>query len=994
MNNSAGKNRLNHCGCCESKIKDIGHSNLPGLTAIKYRVGTYPTFLERMKSQIYKWEVVKCSECGVEFVGPDRAALISDHFNQAHPNIPDTQVATRIRRNFPLEKLSVRTPDDASIAFMDSWAVAADVLTFYQERIANEGFLRTATERCSILEMARSIGYELDPGVSAETYLAFTVDDSPGAPPNALVPKGTKVQSIPAKQDELPQTFETVFDMNAHAAWNSMRPRSKCPQILTYGVNRLYLLGINLNLKRGDLFLCMFEDKENRTVMKVLDIRNDSNNENTCVDLQEVVDPAENQSSTPKDNKNEIKLVEIGAKDDPMQVKLFDDSKINIASMALTQFKTFQTEWPEKDRATIDPNEDKLPLTSENVKNKILEYTWSEEDLQTFLSMHEWDWESALAYIKDLRLSALYGEKDRVLAFDEKLGFFGHNAPLYKSLPKELKKEAYPYDWDGSGSEFHICRDSLTTENYYPGKDDVVYLESTVSGLVGETWAVLENSGSHYQPCKIMHASEVSRTGYNMSTKVTGLKFSQPINQVENYNFRTSRAHVKSKILELAALPITDHLAEGNLQIVLDTMVLGLAKGQYISLTGEEKGSGGLKRSEILKLEEIEHSGGYTRLKFTEGLSYTYLRDTIIINANIVLANHGETISREVLGSGDGTASHQFFTLKKPPLTHVPSSTINKSKSELTVKVDGVEWEQAQSLYGLDGASKNYIVRIDNDANATVIMGDGKMGARLPTGQENVVASYRSGIGSDGEVSGGCLTLLKTRPFGIRSVVNPLKASGADDPEKLENARKNAPLTVLTLDRIVSLQDYEDYARSYPGIGKAQAVTVWDGNSEVVHLTVADANGNKVVSPLYDKLLESIENVRDPLRKVVLDTFQPLVFYVAAKVLFEATYLWDDVKSKIEDLMIKTFSFDRRSFSQVVTAAEVLQVMHSIDAVKAVDLDELYKTTPDSETASGSLFNTVLDVQAARYDKSLNTILPAQLLLIHKQGITLSEIKS
>ena len=43
-------------------------------------------------------------------------------------------------------------------------ACVADVLTFYQERIANEGFLRTATERRSVLELARAIGYELKPG--------------------------------------------------------------------------------------------------------------------------------------------------------------------------------------------------------------------------------------------------------------------------------------------------------------------------------------------------------------------------------------------------------------------------------------------------------------------------------------------------------------------------------------------------------------------------------------------------------------------------------------------------------------------------------------------------------------------------------------------------------------------------------------------------------------------------------------------------------------
>ena len=78
-----------------------------------------------------------------------------------------------------------RSTDDPSMALLDAWATVADVLTFYQERIANEGFLRTATERRSVLELARAIGYELSPGVAASTYLAFKVDDPPPPPGQA-----------------------------------------------------------------------------------------------------------------------------------------------------------------------------------------------------------------------------------------------------------------------------------------------------------------------------------------------------------------------------------------------------------------------------------------------------------------------------------------------------------------------------------------------------------------------------------------------------------------------------------------------------------------------------------------------------------------------------------------------------------------------------------------------------------------------------------------
>src|SRR4029450_7470074 len=123
-----------------------------------------------------------------------------------------------------LAQLQTRADDDFSIALLDAWATVADVLTFYQERIANESYLRTATERRSLLELARLIGYELRPGVAASTYLAFTVEDAPGSPPQTSIDIGTKVQSVPGP-GEKPQTFETIEKIEARPEWSALKPQ-------------------------------------------------------------------------------------------------------------------------------------------------------------------------------------------------------------------------------------------------------------------------------------------------------------------------------------------------------------------------------------------------------------------------------------------------------------------------------------------------------------------------------------------------------------------------------------------------------------------------------------------------------------------------------------------------------------------------------------------------------------------------------------------------
>src|SRR4051812_29518443 len=136
---------LSTCDCCEGPSGPEPVRNDPGLAALRYRADEQPGFYARM--------------------------LQSLPLALADPSAPGSPR--------PLGRLLARSDDDPAVALLDAFACVADVLTFYTERIANEGFLRTATERGSVLELAREIGYELKPGVAASVYLAFIVEDAP-----------------------------------------------------------------------------------------------------------------------------------------------------------------------------------------------------------------------------------------------------------------------------------------------------------------------------------------------------------------------------------------------------------------------------------------------------------------------------------------------------------------------------------------------------------------------------------------------------------------------------------------------------------------------------------------------------------------------------------------------------------------------------------------------------------------------------------------------
>ncbi|MEQ4208810.1 hypothetical protein [Actinopolymorpha sp. B9G3] len=150
--------------------------------------------------------------------------------------------------------------DEPAVAVLDAWAYVADVVSFYTERIAAEGFLRTATELSSVRELARTLGYELRPGVAATAELAFTVEDAPGAPVEVHVPGGTPVQTVPGA-GQLPQTFETSQDLPARAVWNAIPGASTRRQVPEFGDTEIWLRGTGLGVRPGDAVLVVGQER-------------------------------------------------------------------------------------------------------------------------------------------------------------------------------------------------------------------------------------------------------------------------------------------------------------------------------------------------------------------------------------------------------------------------------------------------------------------------------------------------------------------------------------------------------------------------------------------------------------------------------------------------------------------------------------------------------------------------------------------------------------
>ena len=367
----------------------------------------------------------------------------------------------------------------------------------------------------------------------------------------------------------------------------------------------------------------------------------------------------------------------------------------------------------------------------------------------------------------------------------------------------------------------------------------------------------------------------------------------------------------------------------------------------------------------------------HTTLILAEDLENVYLRDTVEIYANLARATHGET-RNEVLGSGDSAQVLQQFKLRHYPLTYLPAPTPTGAVSTLELRVNDVLWHESDSLLGLDPRSRSYIIRTDAEIKTSVTFGNGQKGARLPTGVENIKAKYRSGIGKPGNVQAGQIRLLATKPLGLKGVINPLPASGGADPESNDQARRNAPLTVMALDRLVSVQDYEDLARSFAGIGKASAALLTDGRREVVHVSIAGTDDIPLDedSDLFQNLLLALRRAGDPHQPLVLDLCERLILLIRAKVRLLPDYEWQSVEPKIRAALLQAFGFANRDPGQEVFRSEIISVIQAVPGVAYVDLDlvddiserealDLVKTTQKIRSLMDELSRSSSSAEAA-----------------------------
>ena len=342
----------------------------------------------------------------------------------------------------------------------------------------------------------------------------------------------------------------------------------------------------------------------------------------------------------------------------------------------------------------------------------------------------------------------------------------------------------------------------------------------------------------------------------------------------------------------------------------------------------------------------------HTTLVLANSLAYTYDSGTVDIYANVVKATHGQTVG-EVLGNGDSSQAFQKFPLHQKPLTYLAAATPSGAQSTLDTTVNEIDWQEAGSFAAMGPNDHEYITQTDNSDQTTVVFGNGTFGARVPSGTANVKAVYRYGIGSPGNVDAGQISQLATHPLGAQGVINPLPATGGADRDTADQARRNTPLAVMALDRLVSVRDYADFSRNFAGIGKAASARLSDGRRQLVHVTIAGAEDIPIdtTSDLYQNLVQALHQFGDPNLPILVALRKVKVLVISAGVRVLPDYHFESVEPQVRAALQDYFSFDRRELGQTAFLSEAVSVIQGVEGVSYSNITVFDSVADDIQPA-------------------------------------------
>jgi len=382
----------------------------------------------------------------------------------------------------------------------------------------------------------------------------------------------------------------------------------------------------------------------------------------------------------------------------------------------------------------------------------------------------------------------------------------------------------------------------------------------------------------------------------------------------------------------------------------------------------------------------LDSASGTTTVQLDAPLRYYYDRTTMTLYGNVVEATQGSTIAGEVLGSGDGTVAFQAFTLKQAPLTFLADRG-GGVQPALTVSVSGVPWTRVMTLSQSGPTDRHYQLTLDTQGRSRITFGDGVHGQRPGTGGDNITATYRIGAGPEGNVPAGALTRPPAQVGGVSGVLNPLPATGGVGAPGRGAARRQIPMSVQDLGRIVTEADFLSFVLNYPIVALATLsleqpptpsppAPTPSPSPPTVLLTIAGPLG-AVPDPTSDGFVSLQEAIEQAMPRPIphqLFAYQPKLFKLVAQLTIDGPEA--AVEAQAKQAIEAAYSPAVMRFGLTVRAADIALLLKKIPHVIDATVTALWAPAEESQTFNALLTPAIATTQGVAHGAQILSLSP------------------
>ena len=264
----------------------------------------------------------------------------------------------------------------------------------------------------------------------------------------------------------------------------------------------------------------------------------------------------------------------------------------------------------------------------------------------------------------------------------------------------------------------------------------------------------------------------------------------------------------------------------------------------------------------------------------------------------------------------------------------------------LYVEVGGTSWSYKEHLGHSKSTDTHFCVVVHEDGVPYCTFGD-NINGKVPTNGATISWAYRTTSGLKGNLIENTITTLSTTlsiptqspAIAQINVTNFQASSGGLPVEDIERVRQAAPLSLRTLDRAVSYQDYIDIAKLAPSVNKS-AVLFRCG--KVVLVYVAPVGGG-VASSL---LLQGVEAYFPPRGIIGLpvtaqaagETYIGLDIKATAKFRINTNLTFTDIKNALID----SYSADNSDINMPIRVSDIISLIDNLEKVDYLELVRIY----------------------------------------------------